>query len=88
MTWEAIYNLLEEEKPRPLVAKAMTYAQESSDASYFEIACSFLHRIVARTKTILYTDMVKWVIDEVDISDRTFKNKRQHVMGSFSQDNL
>jgi len=42
-TWETMYNLLEEEQPRPLVTKATTDAQESSDASYFEIACSFLH---------------------------------------------
>lgn len=33
-------------------------------------------------------DMVKGVIDEVDISYITFKNKRKHVMGSFSPDNL
>lgn len=83
-----MYNLLEEKQPRPLVTKAMIDAQESSDTSNFETACSFLHRIVARPKIIPYTDMVKWIIDEVDISDNTFKNKRQHVMGYFSLDNL
>jgi len=64
-----MYNLLEEEKPRLLVTKATTDAQESSDASYFETTCSFPHWIVARQKIIPYTDMVKWVIDEVDFID-------------------
>jgi len=36
-----MYNLLEEENPRPVVTKATTDAQESSDTSYFEVACSF-----------------------------------------------
>jgi len=32
--------------------------------------------------------MVKWVIDDVDVSDRTFKNQTHEVMGSFTPDNL
>jgi len=87
-TWEAMYNLLEEEQPRPLVTKAVIDAQQSSNASYFETTCSFLHCIVARPKTIAYTNMVKWVIEEVYIIDRTFKNHRKEVMGSFSTDSL
>lgn len=35
-TWEAMYDLLEKEKPRPLVAKATTDAHVSSDSSYFD----------------------------------------------------
>lgn len=64
-TWEAMYDLLEEEKPRPLVTKSTADAQESSDASYFETSRSFLHRIATRPNIIPYTDMVKWVIDDV-----------------------
>lgn len=75
-TWEAMYNLLEEEQPRSLVKKATKDAQDSFDASYFETSCSFLHRITARPKIIPYIDMVKWAIDEVDISGKTFKNHR------------
>jgi len=87
-TWEAIYNLLEEEHPRPLKTKATTDSQESSNASYFEMACSFLHCIAIQPKIMQYTDMVKWVIDEEDIADQTFRNHTQEVMGSFSADNL
>lgn len=32
--------------------------------------------------------MVKWVIDNVNISDRTSTNSRHEVMGSFTPDNL
>jgi len=87
-TWEAMYDLLEEEKPRPLVEKATTDAHDSSDASYFETTCSFLHRIAARLKIIPYVDMVKWIINVVEILDREFKNPRQEVMRSFLVDNL
>lgn len=83
-----MYNLLEEEKPRPLVTKAIADAQESSDASYFEATCSFLHKIAARPKIFLYTYMVKWVIDDVDVSDRIFKNQAHDVMGSFTLGDL
>lgn len=62
-TWEDMYNLLEKEQPRPLVTKAMEDAEESSDASYFETTCSFLHRIATRPKIIPYMNMVKWLID-------------------------
>lgn len=88
MTWEAMYNLLEGENPRPLEVKATVDATISSNASCFEPTSSFLHKIVARPKILPYTDMVRWIIDEVDVSDRTFRNSRQEVMGSFKLDNL
>lgn len=87
-SWEAMHNLLEEENPKALETKATIDADDSSDASYFEPACSFLHKIDARLKILPYTDMVIWIIDNVDISDRTFKNSKHQVMGSFKPDNL
>lgn len=66
-SWEAMYNLVEEEKPRPLETKETTDAEESSDASYFEETCSFLHRISTSPNILPYIDMVKWVIDNVNI---------------------
>ena len=53
-----MYDLLEEEKPRHLVAKATADAHASYDTSYFETTFSFLHHIAARPKIIPYTDMV------------------------------
>lgn len=69
-TWEAMYNILEEEQPRILETKVTVDGRDSSHTSMFEIACSFLHRRAARPKIIPYTDMVKWVIDEADISNK------------------
>lgn len=60
----------------------------SSKASLTELACSFLHCVIARPKILPYMDMVKWVIDHADISDRQFKTSNQEVMGSFTPQNL
>ena len=87
-TWGTIYNILEEEELRLLETNITVDGRDSSNASIFEMACSFLHRIATRPKIIPYTYMVKWVIDEVDISDREFKTRSQEVMGYFSPDNL
>lgn len=87
-SWEAMSNLLEEENPKPLVTKETVGAQESSDSSYFEVTCSFLHQIATRTKILPYKDMVNWVIDGVGVLDRTLRNKRQEFMGSFTPNNL
>ena len=71
-----------------MVTKTTTNGHASLDASIFEMACSFLHYIAARPKIILYTYMVKWIIDQVDVLDREFKNTTHEVMVSFSRDNL
>ena len=50
-------------------------SQGSFEASVADLACSFLHRIAARPKILPYTDMVKWVLDNVDIKNREFKTQ-------------
>jgi len=62
-TWESMYSLLEEENPRVMEVTATVGSRVSSKASITEIACSFLHRILARPKILPYTDMVKWILD-------------------------
>ena len=69
-TWEGMYNLLEEENPRVMKVTATVGSHSSSEASITELACSFLHRIAARPKILPYTDMVKWILDNVDIRNR------------------
>ena len=69
-TWEGMYNLLEEENPRVMEVVATTGSNGSSEASLKEIACSFLHRIVARPKIIPYTDIFKWILDNAEIRNR------------------
>lgn len=87
-SWEATYNLLDEENTRVLETKATTDVEDSSEDFYFEAACSFLHKIVVRPKLLPYMDMVRWIIDNVDILDRTLRNFRHEFMGSFTPDNL
>ena len=87
-TWEAMYQLLEEEKSRIMKVTVTAVGRGSSEASLTELACSFLHRISTRPKILPYTDMLRWIIDHVDISDREFKAARHHGMGSFAPNNL
>ena len=57
-TWEAMYNILEEEEPRIMETKVTVDGHDSSDASMLETTCSFLYCIAARSKIIPYTNMV------------------------------
>ena len=50
-TWEGMYNMLEEENPRVMEVTAVAGSQSSSEASLAELACSFLHRIGAWSRT-------------------------------------
>ena len=87
-TWEGMYNLLEEENPRVMEVTATAGSHGSSDASITELACSFLHRIVARPRILPYTDMVKWVLDSTNIKNRQFKTQGQDLIGSFTPQDL
>ena len=55
----------------------------TADVTYFDVACSFIHKVVTRPKIIPYKDMVKWVIDHLKIEDRTFKDSKGENIGSF-----
>ena len=83
-----MYNLFEGENPRELKKVATTDAVNSCKPSYFEVVCSFFHRIVARPNFLPYTDIVKWVIKNLNIANRTFKNSKQENMGSFTPEDL
>ena len=58
-TWKGMYSLLEEEYPKVMEVTTTAGSHKSSEVSITDLACSFLHRIVARPKIIPYTDMVK-----------------------------
>ena len=87
-TWEGMYNLLEEENPRVMQVTATAGSHWSSEASLTELACSLLHRIAARPKILPYTDMIKWVLDSTDITNRQFKTQGQELIGSFAPQDL
>lgn len=44
-TWEAMYNILEEEAPRIMETKITVDGRDSSNTSMLETACSFFHHI-------------------------------------------
>lgn len=87
-TWEGMYNMLEEENPRVMEVTTVVGSQSSSEASLTELACSFLHRIGARPKILPCTDMVKWILDSVEIKNRQFKIHGQGLIGSFDAQDL
>jgi len=87
-TWESMYNLLEEENPRVMEVTATTGSHSSSEATITELACSFLHRIAARPKILPYMDMVKWILDSVDVINRQFKTQGQELTESLFSQNV
>ena len=87
-TWEGMYNLLEEENPVVMKVLATAGSSNTSEATLKELACSFLHRIAARPRILPYTDMVRWVLDSADISDRQFKTPSEELIGSFTIEDL
>lgn len=83
-----MYNLLENEGPRIIQIKETWDATTSFEASYFEVASSFLHKIVARPKIFPFNDMIKWLIDNINISECAFQTSRQEVMCSVTVEDL
>ena len=77
-TWEGMYSLLEEENPKRMEVTSTVDPHGSSEASVTDLDCSFLHRIAARPKILPYADMVKWVLDSVDIN-KQFKTQGQEL---------
>ena len=59
-----------------------------SDATLKDLADSFLHWIVAREQILPYTDVVRWAIEEIPITDRTFCTMDGRIFGSFQPDDL
>lgn len=84
-TWEATYQLFEDEEPR--VTERVVIAEDSypvSDTTYSDLANSFLHRIVAQLNILPYMDMITCVVDHLNIADRNFMTKRNTIIGSFT----
>ena len=87
-TWEGMYSLFEEENPKMMEVTATAGSHRSFEVSIIDLACSFLHGIVARPKILPYTDMVKWVLDSADITNRQFKTQCQQLTESLFSQNL
>ena len=77
-------SLLEEENPRVIEATAIAGSHGSFEASITNLACSFLHRIVARPKILPYTE----VPNSAHITNKQFKTQGQELTESLFSQNL
>jgi len=87
-SWQSIYNLIEAEEPEETMEEATVGSTNKSEASLKDLANSYLHRIVAREKFLPYTDVVRWLIEEIPVLNRTFCTVDERIFGSFKPDDL
>ena len=87
-SWESIYNLLEAEDPEELEVEATADGMNKSENTLKELACSYLHRIAARAKVLPYNDVVRWVIESIATTYRTFFTVEGKTFGSFRAEDI
>lgn len=87
-SWESMYKLLEDEKPYKIQRIETIGTPDSFEATTGEVTNSFLHRIPTRPKILPYNGMVRFVIDNLNIGDRTFLTSRGTIIGSFKAEDL
>jgi len=87
-TWEVIYNRLDDEHPKITVTRATADSIRSSGLQFKDVAYYFLHRIGARAKILPYMDMIRWVVKNLTIQDRQFRNSRNELMVSFRAEDM
>lgn len=83
-SWEWIYQLFENEKPQVILdRKVVADDTLSNDSeSWMDTVNSFLHRIVDHPKMFPYTNLVKCLLENVDIRDRQFVTRSRNFIGS------
>jgi len=87
-SWQSTYNLIEAEEPEVTTVEATVDTTQKTEGTLKDLADSFLHRIAAREQILPYTDVVRWAIEELPITDRTFCTRDGRVFGSFQANDL
>ena len=87
-TWQSTYNLIEAEEPKVIVVQATADSTWKSDGTLKDLADYFLHRIAAREQILPYTDVVRWAIEEIPITNRTLCTIDGRIFGSFQPESL
>ena len=83
-SWEGIYNLLEVEDPSKVEEEGATNGStDKLDNTLYDLASFFLHRITTRAKVLPYNDLVRWVIESINIIDRAFYTTNGRMFGTF-----
>ena len=87
-TWQSTYNLIEAEEPEVTTVQATEDATWKSDGTLKDLTDSFLHRIAAWEQILPYTDVVRWAIEEIPITHRSFCTRDGRIFGSFQANDL
>ena len=88
ISWEGIYALRENENLKEIEEEATVDGTDESENTLNDLASSFLHQIAARVKVLPYNDMVKWVIQSINIIDRAFFTTAGRMFGSFKPEDV
>lgn len=86
--WKFIYPILEDEELEVVEVMATVDDETPSHLQFKDIACSFLHRIVARATLLPYTNMIRWVLDKSMIIDRQLRTYKDEILGYFRPEYL
>lgn len=82
-SWEGIYNLLIVEEEG-----AMARSTDKSKNTLCDLDNSFLHRIAASAKVLPYNDMVRWVIESINITNGAFYIAYGGMFRTFSAEDI
>ena len=83
---EGVYNVLEAEGPTIIQeGRATTDSNKKLESTVKELASSYLHKIAARANVFPYNDLVRWVIESINITDTTFFTSGGRMFGSFKE---
>jgi len=86
-TWTHVFNIFE--------YKLINCPNDLSDnekedlyKKYKVVAQSKMHKVATRSRIFPYCDMIRWVLDHVDVPTRTIFNSQKVVVGSFQPEHL
>ena len=86
--WEGIYALLQGEKPKEIEEEAKVDETDETENTPSDLASSSLHKIAAHAKVLPYNDLVRWVIESINITDRAFFTAYRRMFGSFKPEDF
>lgn len=88
-SWEGIYNLLEAEDPTEIEEEGVIAGStDKSENTLNDLANSFLHKIVAYVKVLPYNDLVRWVIESINTTNRAFYTTNGGMFGIFRVEDI
>lgn len=68
--------------------EAIADAINQMENTLSDLVSSFLHRIAPSAKVFPYNDLVRWVIESIDITDRAFYKTNGRMFGTFKPEDV